>query len=140
MRAPIGMYRAGFGLLVGSRLVMLEHVGRLSGAARYVVLEVVSRPCATSVVVASALGHEAQWYQNLVAEPKCYVSIGFRRGAAAQATILDSESAARFLADYRLKYPALWKRLNTIMTALHDGDPDFVPPLVKLDFSPRPER
>ncbi|HTM84573.1 MAG TPA: nitroreductase family deazaflavin-dependent oxidoreductase, partial [Mycobacterium sp.] len=39
MRAPIWLYRARLGALLGSRLLMLEHRGRTSGARRYVVLE-----------------------------------------------------------------------------------------------------
>lgn len=140
MRAPIGLYRAGLGFLFGTRLLMLEHVGRSSGAARYAVLEVVSQPRPLSVIVASALGRKAQWFQNLVAEPRCYVSIGFRRRAAAEATVLNQTEAKRFLADYQKKHPVLWKKLNELMTAMHEGDPDFELPLVRLDLSPQRER
>jgi hypothetical protein len=44
VRAPIGLYRARVGFLFGSRLLMLEHLGRKSGARHYVVLEVVAHP------------------------------------------------------------------------------------------------
>ena len=44
VRAPINLYRVGLGFLFGTRLLMLEHVGRRTGARRYVVLEVVDRP------------------------------------------------------------------------------------------------
>ena len=57
-RAPIGLYRARLGFLLGSRLLMLEHLGRKSGARRYVVLEVVARPRPGTYVVASAFGPE----------------------------------------------------------------------------------
>lgn len=140
MRAPIGMYRAGLGFLFGTRLIMLEHVGRSSGATRFVVLEVVSRPTPTTVVVASAVGPRAQWFQNLAVEPNCHVSTGWRRRISATATILDAESAGRFLAEYQLRHPAFWTRLNNFMTALNDGDPNFELPLVQLDLSPRPAR
>ncbi|MET8156751.1 hypothetical protein ABZT47_10295 [Sphaerisporangium sp. NPDC005289] len=32
VRAPIWLYRAGLGILFGSRLLMLEHIGRTTGA------------------------------------------------------------------------------------------------------------
>jgi hypothetical protein len=35
MRAPIWLYRARLGFLFGSRTLMLEHIGRKSGARRY---------------------------------------------------------------------------------------------------------
>jgi hypothetical protein len=44
VRAPIWLYRHGLGWLFGSRLLMLEHVGRKSGQPRYVVLEVIGHP------------------------------------------------------------------------------------------------
>jgi hypothetical protein len=34
MRAPIGLYRVGLGGLLGTRFLLLEHVGRSSGPAR----------------------------------------------------------------------------------------------------------
>jgi len=44
VRSPIWLYRARLGFVFGSRLLMLEHVGRTSGHRRYVVLEVIARP------------------------------------------------------------------------------------------------
>lgn len=44
VRAPIGIYKAGAGHVLGSRFVMLEHVGRKSGSTRHVVLEVFNHP------------------------------------------------------------------------------------------------
>jgi hypothetical protein len=35
VRTPIGLYRAGLGFVFGSRLLMLEHRGRSSGARRF---------------------------------------------------------------------------------------------------------
>ncbi len=132
MRAPIGLYRIGLGLLFGHRLMMLEHTGRSSGEARYVVLEVVTRPNKNEVVIASALGRSAQWFQNLVAEPRCHVSIGLRRRVPATAAVLEPGAAKDFLATYQAQHPAVWKRLESLMTSLHDGNPDFELPLVRL--------
>ena len=36
VRAPIAIYRARLGFIFGSRLLMLEHTGRKTGARRYV--------------------------------------------------------------------------------------------------------
>lgn len=132
MRAPIGLYRVGLGFVFGSRLMMLEHTGRRSGVTRYAVLEVVTRPNKNEVIIASALGRNAQWFQNLVADPQCHVSIGLRRRIPAIAEVLHPDDAATFLAGYRSEHPALWKELNSLMTSLHDGDSNFELPLVRL--------
>ena len=138
MRAPIGLYRMGLGFVFGTRLMMLEHTGRNSGEARYVVLEVVTRPRENEVVIASALGRRAQWFQNLVTDPNCHVSIGRRRRVPAVANVLDRDDAAAFLTDYQVKHPAVWKELKTIMTTLHEGDPDVELPLVRLELQLAP--
>ena len=44
MGTPIWIYQAGAGVVLGSRLLMIEHIDRKSGAPRYVVLEVVDHP------------------------------------------------------------------------------------------------
>lgn len=44
MRAPIWIYKARAGALFGSRILMLEHIGRKSGTPRYAVLEVTDHP------------------------------------------------------------------------------------------------
>jgi hypothetical protein len=44
MRAPIWIYRARLGFLFGSRMLLLEHVGRKSGRRRQAVLEIVDQP------------------------------------------------------------------------------------------------
>ncbi len=137
MRAPIGLYRMGLGFLFGHRLMMLEHVGRTSGEPRFVVLEVVTMPGKNEVVIASAFGRGAQWFQNLVAQPQCYVSIGLRRRVPAVAAILEPGAAKEFLAEYQSEHPAVWKRLESLMVELHDGDADFELPLARLTLQPK---
>lgn len=43
VRSPIGVYKARLGMLFGSRLCMIEHIGRNTGKPRYVVIEIVDR-------------------------------------------------------------------------------------------------
>lgn len=68
-RFPIWLYRARLALLPGSRLLMLEHIGRRSGTKGYVVLEVVHRPAPGCYAVASGFGNASQWYPNVLANP-----------------------------------------------------------------------
>ena len=61
--------------MFGSRLVMIEHLGRVSGERRFVVVEVVGLE-RNVVRVASGFGHRAQWYRNIQANGVAYISIG----------------------------------------------------------------
>ncbi|MFE6509218.1 nitroreductase family deazaflavin-dependent oxidoreductase [Nocardioides sp. NPDC057767] len=124
VRAPIWLYRHNAGWLLGSRMLMLEHVGRRSGVARYVCLEVVERPSADEIVVVSGFGTGAQWYQNLLAEPSCRVSIGTRTRVTAQARLLSGEESAAALGRYQQAHPKAWQRLRgAIETAVgHEVD------------------
>ena len=58
--APTGIYKARAGALFGSRILMLEHIGRKSGTPRYAVLELVDHPAPETYVVASGFGRKAQ--------------------------------------------------------------------------------
>lgn len=79
MRAPIWIYRARAGAVFGSRMLMLEHIGRKSGTPRNAVLEVVDHPAPDTYVIASGFGKNSQWYRNIVANP----GFGFTSAATA---------------------------------------------------------
>src|SRR5690606_6980310 len=100
MRLPITLYRAGLGFLFGPRMLMLEHVGRKSGARRFVALEVVARPRPGSYVVPSGFGERSQWFRNVIAEPRVRVSTGFLRSRPATARRLTTAEADEVLAEY----------------------------------------
>jgi len=131
VRAPIWLYRAGLGFVFGGRLLMLEHIGRTSGEPRYVVLEVADRPAPDEAIIASGFGYRAQWLRNLVANPGCRVSIGFRRRMPAVATVIDPAESARLLSQYQRRHPRTWQQLEAaIVHATGDAEP--VIPLVRL--------
>lgn len=135
VRAPIPLYRAGLGFLLGRRLLMLEHVGRTSGQPRYVVLEVVREESPHALVVASGFGSTAQWFRNVVAEPRCHVSIGFTRRRPAVATVLGATERDETLDHYRQAHPGSWAKLSAIIVeATGETDPDI--PLVRLELQP----
>ncbi|PXX54723.1 deazaflavin-dependent oxidoreductase (nitroreductase family) [Nocardia tenerifensis] len=131
VRAPIRLYRAGLGFLFGSRLLMLQHTGRRSGAARFVVLEVVQRPASGEFVVVSGFGSKAQWYRNVLADAKVRVSIGTLRSAPATATPMTEQESAAALEHYVREHPKAWHRLRaTIEKAT--GTPVHNLPMVRL--------
>jgi deazaflavin-dependent oxidoreductase (nitroreductase family) len=85
------------GAVLGSRLLMIEHIGRKSGARRYVVLEVVDHPAPDTYVIASGFGAKAQWFRNIQANPRVRMYTGSRAPAPATARILTQPEADRAL-------------------------------------------
>ncbi|MEZ0366458.1 nitroreductase family deazaflavin-dependent oxidoreductase [Mycobacterium sp. pUA109] len=115
MRAPIWLYRRRLGGLLGRRLLMLEHIGRTSGAARYVVLEVLDHAAPDSYVVASGFGGKAQWFRNIQANPRVRVYVGSRAPAPATAGVLGQPDADRALAAYIDRHPRAWARFKAVL-------------------------
>ncbi|MGH3671188.1 MAG: nitroreductase family deazaflavin-dependent oxidoreductase, partial [Pseudonocardiaceae bacterium] len=141
VRVPVHLYRAGLGFLFGSRLLMLEHIGRKSGARRYVVLEVVGHPAAGSYVVASGFAAQAQWFRNIRANPHVRIYLGDRRPRPATARILTPEQGAAALAAYSTAHPRAWRRLrpvfeNTLGARIDEQATTL--PLVSLDIPADP--
>lgn len=82
MRAPILLYRSGFGFPFGPRMPLVEHVGRRSG-----------------------FGTRSQWFHNVGAHPEVWISTGLQRRQHATAEILSSTPADVVLRDYRRRQP-----------------------------------
>lgn len=135
MRSPIWLYRARLGGLFGNRLLMLEHVGRKSGARRRVVLEVIDHAAADSYVVASGFGARAQWFRNVTADPRVRVYVGSRRPVPATARVLARSDADRVLRGYIDRHPRSWERFSAVL-AQTLGQPvtttDTALPMVEL--------
>lgn len=115
MRAPILIYQARAGALFGSRILMLEHIGRKSGALRYAVLEVVDHPAPDVYVVASGFGRKAQWFRNIEANPRVRVYVGSHAPRRATARVLDRAEADRTLAATRERHPGAWERFRPVL-------------------------
>ncbi|NKY89317.1 nitroreductase family deazaflavin-dependent oxidoreductase [Nocardia veterana] len=130
-RAPIALYRAGLGFLFGRRLLMMEHIGRSSGAKRYVVLEVVDHPAPTDYVVASGFGVRAQWYRNIEARPEVRVWTGLRRAVPGRAESMNAADSAAALEQYRRAHPAAWANLRAVIERA-TGAPVDTLPMVRL--------
>lgn len=138
VRAPIWLFRARLGFLVGSRLLMLEHVGRKSGARRYVVLEVVVHPSPSTYVVASGFGERAQWFRNIQVDPDVRIFVGGHEPMAARARILDPTESQAALNAYARAHPRSWRTLrpvfeSTLGAPIGDDQPNL--PLVRLETS-----
>ncbi|MEU9654484.1 nitroreductase family deazaflavin-dependent oxidoreductase [Streptomyces sp. NPDC048110] len=120
-RAPILLFRAGLGPLLGKRLLLLHHVGRISGNDRRVVLEVVAyeapHRCWT---VASGFGPGSDWYRNLRARPKTVVQFGNRHHAVT-AHFLTPDEGADIMAHHGRRHPRTARRLCAYLGLPADG-------------------
>ena len=135
VRAPIWLYRARLGFLFGSRMLLLEHVGRRSGARRYVVLEVVDRPAPHTYVVASGFGTRSQWFRNVRADPRVRVTVGGHPTMHAEAWVLSPAEADATLDAYRRRHPRIWSAFNGVIEATL-GASAAVVPMVGLRLTP----
>jgi deazaflavin-dependent oxidoreductase (nitroreductase family) len=115
MRAPIGLYRARLGFLFGSRILLLEHVGRKSGRTRQAVLEVLDHPDPDTYVVASGFGTRAQWYKNLQADPHAKVSVGTRVSRPTVARTLSTSEADAALRRYIDRHRRAWETMKPVL-------------------------
>jgi deazaflavin-dependent oxidoreductase (nitroreductase family) len=115
MRAPIWIYQARAGAILGSRLLMLEHTGRKSGLRRYVVLEVVDHPTPDSYVVASGFGETAQWFRNVKANSRVRIYTGSHAPRPATARVLTQQEADRALGAYASAHPRAWERFKPVL-------------------------
>lgn len=139
MRAPIHLYKVRLGFLFGSRILMLEHIGRTSGARRYVVLEVLGHPAPDVYLVVSAFGAQAQWYRNLQANPSARVWVRGRRALPAKAQRLSDRDADAALDAYIARHAKAWEKLkavieNTLGRTIERGS-DM--PVIELRLEPR---
>jgi deazaflavin-dependent oxidoreductase (nitroreductase family) len=131
MRMPIPLYRAGLGWIFGGRLVMIEHLGRVSHRPRYAVVEVVERE-RNAIRVASGFGTSSQWYRNLRANRVAYLSTGRARRVPAAVRLLGSEESAAVLARYAVAHPEAYATLSGAMDYVAGGEA-FIP---VVEFTP----
>ncbi|MGA7098554.1 MAG: nitroreductase family deazaflavin-dependent oxidoreductase [Acidimicrobiia bacterium] len=112
-RAPIWLYRARLGFLLGKRFCMIEHRGRKTGRLRRTVLEVVARADG-SIYVAAAWGRKAEWLKNLKADPHVVVHSGGGRYET-KAILIGDDRARLVLSDYADHHPKTLQSLARFM-------------------------
>ena len=135
VRAPIWIYQARAGLLFGSRMLMLEHVGRKSGAPRFAVLEVVDHPSPDSYVVASGFCRNAQWFRNIQANPRVRVYAGSHAPKPATASVIEQQENDRILAAYGDRHARTWQHFKPVLEQTLGAeitDTDAALPIVEL--------
>ena len=92
-RAPIWIYRTGFGWLMGNRYLLVNHIGRKSGLPRQAVLEVVDYDIDSGTyTIASGFGAKSDWYQNLLKTPETTIQVGQKKLAVTAVPLLPEEA------------------------------------------------
>lgn len=115
------LYRARLGWLLGSRFLLIHHIGRTTGLPRTVVVEVVDHdPVAGTWTVASGFGPQAQWYRNLLATPPVHIEVG-RQRLAVTAQPLAAEDGGEAMVRYATDHPRTARRLAAFMGFDVDG-------------------
>jgi deazaflavin-dependent oxidoreductase (nitroreductase family) len=135
VRAPIMMYRARLGWLLGPRLLMLEHRGRTTGQPRFAVLEVIDRPFDDAWVVVAGFGDRAQWLRNVRTDPHVKIWAGSRRPLSAVAREMPVEQGVKSLRHYAARHPFAWRRLRPVLEETLGSPIDLdatTPPVVLL--------
>jgi len=134
-RAPIGLYRVGLGGVLGSRFLLLEHVGRTSGQTRKTVLEVIETGEDDAPVIASGFGEASQWFKNVSADPDVYITRGRNRSPATARRLVDP-GATEVFERYRVNHPRSAKALGDRLDVSMVDDPETAAakiPLFRLD-------
>ena len=111
LRAPIHLYKAKLGWMLGGRFMLIEHIGRKSKAPRFTVVETVSHDRESDTYYAcSGWGERSDWFQNLMHDPHATITIGTRKFSTL-AVRVDPDAATPVLADYQARHPAAFKEL-----------------------------
>ncbi|WIX77336.1 nitroreductase family deazaflavin-dependent oxidoreductase [Amycolatopsis carbonis] len=125
LRAPIPLYRWGFGRIFGYRLLYLAHRGRVSGDRREVVVEVVRhRRELPELTVVAAWGGVPQWYRNLEVAKPIEVRCGGYRWREPARRLLETRELDGILREYRGLHPRAWAKIGPRLGFPADpGDP-----------------
>ena len=120
-RIPVYIYRLGLGWLFGKRLVMINHVGRKSGAPHQTVVEIVEGdPQTGEVTVVAGYGAQTQWYQNLKAHRETTIQIG-RHRTPVIAEFITAEDGEEVMSRYVNQHRKLTGELFSVLGYPWDG-------------------
>jgi deazaflavin-dependent oxidoreductase (nitroreductase family) len=124
-RMPICFYRLRLGWLFGSRLLLLNHIGRVSGKPRQTILEVAEHH-GDGYVVASGWGPSAAWYRNILHTPDVTIQVGMRT-VPVTAIPLDKDDGGDVFVRYASRHRAAARyMLPRVLGYYVDGsDADF---------------
>ncbi len=114
-RAPLPLYRRGWGRLLGHTFLLIVHQGRKTGKAHGAVAMAASwDPVTREAIVCSAWGRNTQWVRNIRVRPALRIDIGRESFAPEQRFLSEDESAAVCL-EFRRRHPWRVRLLSSIL-------------------------
>ena len=120
-RAPIWIYRLGLGGLMRERMLLLHHIGRISGQQRENVLEIVDHNEENgSFTVASGFGKKSDWYKNIINHPDVSITVG-RTEIPVTAQPLPPDQSGQAMVNYAKRHPTAAKNLMSVCGYRVDG-------------------
>jgi deazaflavin-dependent oxidoreductase (nitroreductase family) len=126
-RLPLYLYRSGLEWLFGHRLMVVNHIGRVTGKRRQAIVEVVDHDANDgSYVAASGWGPGAAWYRNVRHTPEVTIQVG-RRTIPVTGVPLPADEGAEIFATYASRHRAVAKQLlpRLMGYAVDGSDADF---------------
>jgi deazaflavin-dependent oxidoreductase (nitroreductase family) len=100
---------------LGSRFLLLHHIGRKSGLPRQTVLEVVNYDKATDTFyVAVGFGPKTDWYRNLLQTPQATIQVKQRK-LQVTADPLTPEASAEAMVYYSRRHPTAARNLSRLL-------------------------
>ena len=147
LRAPVLLYRYGFGWTLGRRFLLLTHTGRRSGARHQTVLEVMEyRDNGPEIVVMSGFGRNANWLRNIEAASTTEIDIGSCHFKAVY-RFLTNDEAVEVVRGYERRNRFMRWIVRLVLSRLlgwnyRGSDSDhqrLVEQLPLIAFQPRPE-
>lgn len=132
-RAPVLLYRARLGWLLGNRFLMVAHRGRRSGVVHRTVLEVYDHdPAVPQWTVVSGHGTSSDWYRNLQAAPAVRIDVGGRRFVPEQRELDETERRSLF-AGYQQRHPRVARQLGRrVLGAPFDATDESIDELARM--------
>jgi len=126
---PVYLYRWRLGGLLGTRFLLLTHIGRRTGLRRQTVLEVLQySKDGPQAVVMSGFGRDSEWARNIEGKQYAEVTVGSQHFVAFH-RFLDEQETVEVLRDYekrnRLLSPVVRRVLNCIEAIGHSGTPSL---------------
>jgi deazaflavin-dependent oxidoreductase (nitroreductase family) len=122
---PRLFYALGLGAVPGRLVLLLTTTGRKTGRRHVTPLQYEEENRLLYLI--SARGPQADWFQNILADPRVEVQVQSRRFIAIAQPVVDPASIARILCLRLLRHPRL---VGTLLRA--DGLPER-PTLVQLE-------
>jgi len=121
-RAPLYLYHLKLGFLLGERFIHLQHWGRVSGALKETVIEVIDQDKASGkIYAASGFGEKSQWFKNISNNGDVFITIKNTEHKAI-ARVVSQKEAEETLLRYAKAHPNSIRGVARLSGYEMDGD------------------